>query len=160
AVKAGQFRVDLFYRLNVFPLDVPSLRERRQDIPKLAMFFLERFSQKFEKRIDKLSQATMDLLVAYEWPGNIRELQNIIERAVVLSHGSVLTINANLLRAEVSEASANRSRAEGGHAIASAGASNNRDTVLLPGPPTPTSLKEVERGHIITVLQKTGGSIE
>jgi PAS domain S-box-containing protein len=159
AVKAGQFRADLFYRLNVFPLDVPSLRQRRQDIPKLAMFFLERFSRKFEKQIDKLSQATMDLLVAYEWPGNIRELQNIIERAVVLSHGSVLTINANLLRAEVSEASANPSRAEGRHAIASAGASNNRDTVL-PGPPTPTSLKEVERGHIITVLQKTGGSIE
>jgi formate hydrogenlyase transcriptional activator len=159
AMKTGHFRSDLFYRLNVFPLHVPPLRDRRSDIPQLAMFFLERFSKKFGKRIDKVSQATMDLLVAYGWPGNIRELQNIIERAVVVSHGPVLTLNANLLPADVSEASANPSRAEGGHAIVSAGASNNSDTGW-PGAPTSISLKEVERCHILTVLQKTGGLIE
>jgi PAS domain S-box-containing protein len=159
AMKTGHFRSDLFYRLNVFPLEVPPLRDRRPDIPKLAMFFLERFSKKFGKRIDKVSQATMNLLVAYRWPGNIRELQNTIERAVVLSHGSVLTLNANLLPADVSEASANPSRAEGDHAIVSAGARNNSDTGW-PGPPTSISLKEVERCHILTVLQKTGGLIE
>jgi PAS domain S-box-containing protein len=159
AMKTGHFRSDLFYRLNVFPLDVPPLRDRRPDIPKLAMFFLERFSKKFGKRIDKVSQTTMDLLVAYGWPGNIRELQNIIERAVVLSHGSVLTLNANLLPAEVSEVRANASRGAGDQVITSAGASNNRDTEW-PGPPSSTSLKEVERSHILTILQKTAGLIE
>jgi transcriptional regulator with GAF, ATPase, and Fis domain len=124
------------------------------------MFFLERFSKKFGKRIDKVSQATIDLLVAYGWPGNIRELQNIIERAVVLSDGSVLTLNANLLPAEVSEVRANASRAAGDHVIASVGASNNRDTESPGPPPSSTSLKEVERSHILTILQKTAGLIE
>ncbi len=71
AVRAGQFRDDLFYRLNVIPLNVPPLRDRRPDIPKLVMFFLEQLSKKFEKRFDTVSQATMDLLVDYGWPGNI-----------------------------------------------------------------------------------------
>jgi formate hydrogenlyase transcriptional activator len=106
-----------------------------------------------------VSQATMDFLVAYRWPGNIRELQNIIERAVVLSQGSVLAVNANLLTAEVSDLSANPARGAGYCAVASAGASNNSDTGW-PGPPSSTSLEEVERRHILTVLQKTGGLIE
>jgi formate hydrogenlyase transcriptional activator len=158
AVEAGRFRSDLFYRLNVFPLEVPPLRDRRPDIPKLAMFFLERFSTKFGKSIDTVSQATMDLLAGYGWPGNIRELQNIIERAVVLSHGSVLALNANLLPAEVSEVSLNPSGGTGSHAVANAGARKSRDTA---GPaPSPTSLEEVERHHILMVLQKTSGLIE
>jgi formate hydrogenlyase transcriptional activator len=159
AMKTGHFRSDLFYRLNVFPLYVPPLRDRRPDIPKLAMFFLERFSKKFGKRIDTVSQATMDSLVAYGWPGNIRELQNIIERAVVLSQGSVLAVNTNLLTAEVLDASATPGRGAGDCTVAGAGASNNSETEWL-GPPSSTSLKEVERWHILTVLQKTGGLIE
>lgn len=151
AVKAGQFRADLFYRLNVIPLDVPPLRDRRPDIPKLVMFFLERFSKKFDKRFDGLSQATMDLLVDYEWPGNVRELQNIIERAVVLSQGPVLALDANLLPVEVCDVSTDPCGDSGDHAVAGAEASKT---------PGSTSLEEVERRHILMVLQKTGGLIE
>jgi PAS domain S-box-containing protein len=159
AVKANRFRSDLFYRLNVFPLEVPPLRERRPDIPKLATFFVERFSKKFGKRIDTMSQATMDLLVSYGWPGNIRELQNIIERAAVLSQGSVLALNANLLPADVSKLSVDGSADMGDHAVGSAVASKTSDA-SWPAPPTSTSLEEVERRHILVVLRKTGGLVE
>jgi formate hydrogenlyase transcriptional activator len=151
AVKAGQFRADLFYRLNVIPLDVPPLRDRSPDIPKLVMFFLERFSKKFDKWFDSVSQATMDRLVDYGWPGNVRELQNIIERAVVLSQGPVLALNADLLPAEVSDVRADPSGDNGDHTIAIAGGSSTRSS---------TSLEEIERLHILMVLQETGGLIE
>ena len=85
AVRAGRFRADLFYRLNVFPLQVPPLRERRSDIPQLVMFFIARFAKKLGKKIEAVPQEIMELLTTYPWPGNIRELQNLIERAVVLS---------------------------------------------------------------------------
>jgi formate hydrogenlyase transcriptional activator len=159
AVKAGRFRSDLFYRLNVFPLEVPPLRDRRPDIPKLAMFFLERFSKKFGKRIDTVSQATMDQLVGYGWPGNIRELQNIIERAVVVTHGSVLAFSADLLPAEGSDVRVSPSRGIGDHAARNEGASKTSDTAW-PAPPCSTSLEEVERRHILMVLQTTRGLIE
>jgi formate hydrogenlyase transcriptional activator len=97
AVRAGTFRADLFYRLNVFPIRVPPLRERASDIALLAMFFLSRFAKKFGRPIDTIAAATMDRLVAYPWPGNIRELQNVIERAVILSQGSVLELDSELL---------------------------------------------------------------
>ncbi len=97
AIRAGRFRPDLFYRLNVFPLAVPPLRERRSDISQLVMFFLQRFAKKFGRRIETVSQGTMDRLVSYAWPGNVRELQNIIERAVVLSTGPVLELGPDLL---------------------------------------------------------------
>src|SRR5581483_10868128 len=86
-VKAGRFRADLFYRLNVLPLRVPSMRERRTDVPALVLFFLARFSKKCGKEIQGVSQQTMDLLLQYPWPGNIRELQNVIERGVALCQG-------------------------------------------------------------------------
>src|SRR5205814_6813507 len=79
AVRAGRFRADLFYRLNVFPLRVPPLRERASDIPQLAMFFLSRFARRFGRQVDTIASETMDRLVSYPWPGNIRELQNVIE---------------------------------------------------------------------------------
>src|SRR5437867_1626479 len=85
AVRAGRFRADLFYRLNVFPIEVPPLRERRTDIPQLATFFVSRFARKFGKRVEAVSKETLDRLMAYTWPGNIRELQTVIERAIVLS---------------------------------------------------------------------------
>ena len=159
AVNCGRFRSDLFYRLNVFPLEVPPLRDRRSDIPKLAMFFLNRFSNKFGKRIDTLSEATMDLLVGYGWPGNIRELQNVIERAVVLARGAVLAINASQFPAEVSEVMVNQSDGVRSHTAASAMASQTSD-MARPATSGSTSLEDVERRHIIRVLQKTGGLIE
>src|SRR5439155_512695 len=97
AVRAGRFRADLFYRLNVFPLRVPPLRERASDIPQLAMFFLSRFAKRFGRQVATIASETMDRLVSYPWPGNIRELQNVIERAVVLSRGPTLELDRDLL---------------------------------------------------------------
>jgi transcriptional regulator with AAA-type ATPase domain len=85
AVKEGRFRADLYYRLNVDPVRVPPLRERRSDIPQLVPFFVQRFAKKFAKKVDGVSRETMERLTRYPWNGNVRELQNVIERAVVLS---------------------------------------------------------------------------
>src|SRR5580698_9945798 len=84
AVHSGKFRLDLFYRLNVFPIHVPPLRERPEDILPLARYFIERYAAKASKRIQRVENRTTQLLEAYEWPGNIRELQNVIERAIIL----------------------------------------------------------------------------
>ena len=89
-VKRGTFREDLYYRLKVFPIHVPALRNRSEDIPRLAQHFTELYSQRMNKRIDIIPPETMEALVRYQWPGNVRELQNFIERAVILSPGSTL----------------------------------------------------------------------
>ena len=89
-VKHGEFRSDLYYRLNVFPIAVPPLRERRDDIPALVTHAVEKFSRRMGKRIDVVPMETMSALIAYDWPGNIRELQNLIERAVILANDGVL----------------------------------------------------------------------
>jgi Nif-specific regulatory protein len=91
----GRFRADLFYRLNVFPIHVPPLRDRRTDITLLADFFVEKYNRKHKRRITRLSTPAIDLLVAYHWPGNVRELENAMERAVLLAEGDV--IHARLL---------------------------------------------------------------
>jgi formate hydrogenlyase transcriptional activator len=93
AVAAGTFRQDLFYRLNVFPIDLPSLRERKDDIPLLIEYLVERYAKRTGKRIKQISKKTMDLLLNYDWPGNVRELQNVVERAVVLCDGDTLSID-------------------------------------------------------------------
>lgn len=90
---AGRFRPDLYYRLNVFPIEIPALRQRTSDIPLLARFFLDKYAKKFGKRIDSIAPATLNQLLNYAWPGNVRELQNVIERAVILSPGPLLEIN-------------------------------------------------------------------
>ena len=91
-VEEKKFRSDLYYRLNVFPINVPPLRERPEDIPLLVHFFANKFAQQMRKRIESVPKETMAALVAYHWPGNIRELQNLVERAVILSRGSTLEI--------------------------------------------------------------------
>jgi formate hydrogenlyase transcriptional activator len=93
-VEAGRFREDLLYRLNVFPLQVPPLRQRAQDIPLLVHAFVRRFGPQSGKRIDGLSPEAMQRLSAYAWPGNVRELQNVMERAVILSTGPLLEPSA------------------------------------------------------------------
>ncbi|MBI4573364.1 MAG: sigma 54-interacting transcriptional regulator [candidate division NC10 bacterium] len=154
AVRAGRFRSDLFYRLNVFPLKVPPLRERRSDIPQLVMFFLSRFSKRFGKGIETVSQETLDRLTGYPWPGNVRELQNVIERAAILSQEPCLRLGPDFLPAEGSE-----------HPPRAGVGGDGSDPGALPGsgggsPPGPLTLEEVERRHILAVLEQTGGVVE
>jgi len=141
AVAGGRFRADLFFRLNVFPLNVPPLRERREDIRLLVMFFLPQFAGKLGKRVTTVTDETMERLLAYPWPGNIRELQNVLERSVILAEGPVLEIDPTMLPSPLSTAEA--------------------------APPTPAttpgslpSLEEVERLHILAALERTGWVID
>jgi len=97
AVGEGVFREDLFYRLNVFPIRMPALRERTDDIPILAEYLIDRYAKRLGKRITRISKKTLDLLQAYHWPGNIRELQNVIERAVILSDGETFFVDETWL---------------------------------------------------------------
>jgi formate hydrogenlyase transcriptional activator len=103
AVEAGTFRLDLFYRLNVFPVRVPSLHERKDDIPLLAKYFIERYARSTGKKIKNIDRKMLQLLQAYEWPGNIRELQNVIERAVILCDRETLSINESSMHREILE---------------------------------------------------------
>jgi formate hydrogenlyase transcriptional activator len=148
SISAGSFRSDLYYRLNVFPLEVPPLRDRRSDIFQLAMFFLARYARKVGKRMDGISATAAERLNSYSWPGNIRELQNVIERALILSQGPILEFEPDLISVSPSE-------------------------VLLDTPPEVAqashltgplsglkSLAEVERAHICAVLQQTHGVVE
>jgi formate hydrogenlyase transcriptional activator len=96
-VRAGAFRQDLYYRLNVFPIQLPNLRDRKSDIPLLVEYFIERYARKAGKRIAHISKDTLGLFCAYDWPGNIRELQNVIERGVILSDGPSFSIDENWL---------------------------------------------------------------
>jgi formate hydrogenlyase transcriptional activator len=147
AIKAGTFRSDLYYRLNVFPLDVPPLRERRSDIDQLAKFFISRAARKLGKRITGISEASTQKLLSYSWPGNIRELQNVIERALILSTGPILDFENEL------------------HGVAASPVSLERPLeVEAPLPFADQSplktLQEVERAHILAALQQTHGVIE
>jgi DNA-binding NtrC family response regulator len=93
AVDSGTFRQDLFYRLNVFPIEAPPLREQKDDVLTLVEYFLHRYAARAGKRFRSIDKRTLDLLQAYDWPGNIRELQNVIERSVILSAGDVLSVD-------------------------------------------------------------------
>ena len=146
AVEAGRFRSDLFYRLNVFPLELPPLRERRSDIPQLVTFCLSRFSKRVGKKVDGVSQETMDRLITYPWPGNIRELQNVIERAVVLSHSQTLTLDKDLVPLAAAKADLEVPAQE---TLPARLASSRLPT-----------LEEVERSHILAALEQAGGVIE
>ena len=103
-VADGRFRNDLYYRLNVFPVVLPPLRERRDDIPRLVRHFTQRFARRMGRRIETIPTAVMDALVRYPWPGNVRELQNVIERAVILSPGPSLQVPLGDLPSAVTRA--------------------------------------------------------
>ena len=106
AVADGTFRRDLFYRLNVFPVEVPPLRERKDDIPLLVWHFIQRFAKRMNKVVDTISSATMDALRQYHWPGNIRELQNVIERSVILCETEIFSIDESWLCQKLPESEA------------------------------------------------------
>jgi formate hydrogenlyase transcriptional activator len=146
SIKEGTFRSDLYYRLNVFPLEVPPLRERRDDIPQLAMFFLSRYARNLGKRIDGISSTAKERLTSYSWPGNIRELQNIIERALILCNGPILELESDL-----SNVSA---------AFVIPVVPETTDTPPLTDESQFKTLQEVEREHIMAVLAQTHGVIE
>ena len=149
SISAGKFRSDLFYRLNVFPLEVPPLRERRPDIPQLAMFFLSRYSRNLGKKMEGISATATERFKSYSWPGNVRELQNVIERALILSHGPILELDPELASVSAPEVLPD--------------APSEAAAETRPGGPSlsmlPT-LEEVERAHISAVLQQTRGVIE
>lgn len=139
AVRNGSFREDLYYRLNVFPITSPPLRDRKEDIGVLITHFLKKFSSKIGKNIEKISQEAMIALEAYPWPGNVRELENTIERAVILAQNEALTLNdLPELRALSSE----------------------KSKPLDVAAPTFHTLEEVERTHIQQVLKETKWVIE
>jgi transcriptional regulator with GAF, ATPase, and Fis domain len=141
AIKEEKFRADLYYRLNVVPIVMPPLRQRRSDIPLLATFFTERYARQFGKSVQGIARETMDLLSSYSWPGNIRELQNVIERAVVLSAGPVLRLGPDLLPIVPSDATPDGENS----AVFGADA---------------YTLQRVERRHIIDALNQTEWVIE
>ena len=155
-VAAGRFRSDLFYRLNVFPLGLPPLRNRRTDIPQLVSFFLQRFANKFGRKIDSVSKETMDLLIEYSWPGNIRELQNIIERAVVIASGPVLSVDpAFLPRTPALGDLSHASSAKPPKAVPPIAENRARSAeTFFP------SLEHMERDHILAALNRTAGVID
>jgi len=93
AISGGTFRRDLFYRLNVFPIEMPTLRERRDDIPLLLEYLIDRYTKAAGKKIRRMERRTLELFQAYDWPGNVRELQNVVERAVILSEGDTFSVD-------------------------------------------------------------------
>jgi transcriptional regulator with GAF, ATPase, and Fis domain len=145
AAREGRFRSDLLFRLNVFPIRVPPLRERAEDIPLLAEYWASQYARKVGKAIEGIDESAMAVLCAYGWPGNIRELQNVIERAVVLTTGRVVDVDPSLLvRATPVPAVATP-------AIAPVAAAGNG--------PTP-SLVEVETQHLRLALERCNWVIE
>jgi formate hydrogenlyase transcriptional activator len=153
-VEAGRFRSDLFYRLNVFPLQLPPLRERRSDIPQLVALSVSRFAKRFGKKVEGVSQETMATLMSYPWPGNIRELQNVLERAVVLSAGSTLRLDKDLVPLVASEGSFATAR------LATAEIPAEEVQPAAPSPPELPTLEEVERTHILAALRQTNGVVD
>jgi len=130
AVASGQFREDLYYRLNVVTIELPPLRERKEDIPLLAQHFLKKFAIENQKEINGFSPEVTDFLLTYRWPGNVRELENTIERAVILAPNPYIEI-ANLLP---------------------------KNPSLVSSAPPGASLREVEKNHILNILNQTGAN--
>jgi formate hydrogenlyase transcriptional activator len=132
-IDRGRFREDLYYRLNVFPIEVPALRDRTEDIALLVEYFVQRFAKKLGKRLTHIERCTMDLVRAYDWPGNVRELQNVVERSVILSDGDTFSIDGAWLRLE-----------------------SRRCSEL---PPSPTVTEAAERARIETALEACRGKV-
>jgi formate hydrogenlyase transcriptional activator len=149
AVEAGRFRADLFYRLNVFPIEIPPLRERRSDIPTLVAFCLSRLSKRFGKKIEGVSRESMEHLLNYSWPGNIRELQNVIERAVIVAVEPILRLDRDLIPVTGAKVAENHGRPD----------PKSHPVTPVTAAALPT-LCEVERNHILAALHTTGGKIE
>jgi len=133
-MSTGAFRGDLFYRLNVFPIEIPPLRERREDIPMLVEYFIDRYASKAGKKIRSINKPSLQLLRSYFWPGNIRELQNVIERAVIVCESESLVVDENWL-------------------------GRNADKTPQPSRPLSEELVAREKERIETALAETKGRV-
>jgi two-component system response regulator HydG len=133
-IAEGRFRMDLYYRLNVFPITLPPLRERKEDIPLLAIHFMRQYARATGKQVNDISGDVMEKIVRYDWPGNIRELENLVERSVLLATGKVIT---NISLPELFK----------------------KETVLFEEPRPIKTIEENERDHIIAALKKCNGKI-
>jgi PAS domain S-box-containing protein len=159
-VQEKTFREDLYYRLNVFPVRLPPLRERREDIPLLVHFLVNKFASQIGKRLEGVSRQTMQRLQEYPWPGNVRELENILERAVILTTSSTLEIGSDLLPTPATPTPPLSSQ-QGQEGRASKDTEDDLASALVqqaPGQPLP-SLEVVERDYIVSVLRHTNGVI-
>ena len=134
-ILAGRFRSDLFYRLNVFPLTVPPLRKRRDDIPLLVNYFIPTIASRIGRHIDQVPVQVMEQLIAYNWPGNVRELKNVIERAVITATDSVLRLPSKLTEPTDTESERSDSK------------------------PKLITLDEAQRQHLLNVLKDTNWRI-
>ena len=157
-VEEQKFRADLFYRLNVFPVHVPPLRERQDDIPLLVRHFVQQFARRMGKAVDTIPTETMNVLVRYHWPGNIRELQNLVERAVILSTGPILKVPLNDLQAQPAPAAARKietlEEAERRHILDALDASD----WVISGPKGAAAIAGVEAEHPAGSHGKAGDS--
>jgi transcriptional regulator with GAF, ATPase, and Fis domain len=140
AVRDGRFRSDLYHRLAIFPIHLPPLRERREDIPLLAAYLIMRKATQLGRNIESISTSVMDRLLAYDWPGNVRELENVLERAIILSPGTSLRQEAFLL--------------------GSVAPSMARRVAAIPDVSQVITLKAKEREHILQTCQVTGWKIK
>jgi formate hydrogenlyase transcriptional activator len=138
-VRQGRFRADLFYRLNVFPVAVPPLRERAEDIPLLVGYFAQKYSRRLKKRIETIPAEALDALSRYPWPGNIRELQNLVERAVILARGTELHIPLGELKPQAGAPPPGEGRTEAAARL--------------------MTMEEMERDYVREVLRHTGGVV-
>ena len=146
AIAAGSFRSDLFFRLNVFPVNLPPLRARAEDIPLLVRFFVQKYGSKIGRRVESIESNAMDRLTRYPWPGNIRELENIVERALILSTSTTLSIDADVLGDTGLPAPAAAAQAlHDDHAGANGGGAD---------------LNSVQRDHILSTLRSANWVVE
>lgn len=150
AIREGKFREDLYYRLNVFPIVLPPLRDREGDVSQLVPFLVARFAARVGIRIDSIEKATMERLTRYPWPGNIRELENVLERAVILSNGPMLEIEPEVFMSAAGDPGSRNSHPEDAKPSTSSGEQ------ALPL----ESLETNERKHILAVLEQTGWVID
>jgi formate hydrogenlyase transcriptional activator len=150
-VTRNEFRSDLYYRLNVFPVLIPPLRERRDDIGQLVLHFVEVFSRRMGKRIEQIPQTTMDAFSAYHWPGNVRELQNLVERAVIRSDNGVLP--NPLSTSPDSRSSVFKLEAD---VLLIEDSGRRIEPRATPEPEFTDSLEVIQRQHILRVLERTG----
>jgi transcriptional regulator with GAF, ATPase, and Fis domain len=154
SIREGKFREDLYYRLNVFPIALPPLRDREGDVPLLIHFLVARFAARVGVRIESVGEATVERLSRYSWPGNIRELENVLERAIILSNGPTLEIDPEVFASVAA-------RAVNADPPTPSRSGTGRPAAAGAGPTPPLeSLESSTRNHIAAALEKSGWVID